>query len=482
MQGQPECKVEIERPIIFKMGRRDCVTDMDEGYMTSKAEVHPDAQANGRATADFFAKEFGFTGRQTVAIMGAHTMGRVHYQNSLFRYVWVHHGGMMFNNQYYRNLVGKRDYRFVGDSCNRAGDAEGRAPLARWVAHVRMDMSTGGPAQFIQEKFICPEVCATPNAQSNSCCTGENKCNPNCEGWRFANGHDETALPAEMGLYLDFNLSQTKLPTGCPGLKHFTADHFKNGYHETWSGAEIGQTGETECLKQSYALPSTSTPLSTIVEEYADNQATWLHDFVPALEKMLTNGYTSAELKAGPDQWTDVICPEQDSQVAPNRFWACYDRRDLSKPFMLKSLLDGRVVQESDEASGNVHMAQSRESKPASLRQVWRKTASGDHFVNAASGHLLAINGQGSFTFSATSSEALVLGMDKSGALVAPDGKGLDRGWLEEDGAGLTIWEVHGNINQQWDMLPVEESEVMALMQSGRDSAAVQDSAKSKST
>mmetsp|Transcript_103571 Transcript_103571/g.194981 ORF Transcript_103571/g.194981 Transcript_103571/m.194981 type:complete len:737 (+) Transcript_103571:92-2302(+) len=458
LQGKSDCKAKLHRPIVFMTGRRDCVTDMTEGYMTSKAEIHPDGQGDGRATAEFFNKEFGFTGRETVAIMGAHTMGRVHYQNSLFRYVWVKNGGMMFNNQYYRNLVGKKDYRFVGNSCDRAGDADGNAPVARWVAHVRMDMDTGGPAQFIQEKWICPEVCATADAHKNSCCLGGNRCNKNCLDWRFANGLDETALPAEMGLYLDFNLSSTKLPTGCPGLKYFTADEFRKGYHHTWSGTESGKPGATGCRLQTYALPATSTPMSKIVEEYAGDQAAWLHDFVPAIEKMLTNGYAADELKVGPDQWTDVLCPAQDSRGAVNRFWACYDRRGLSKPFMLKSLLDGRVVQESSDASGNFHMATTKDSKPANLRQVWRKTAKGDHLVNVASGNFLVIYGQGSFTLSDMNPfELLLPSLDRSGTLVAPDGKGLDRGWVEEDGERLTTYKVHGNINQQWEMLPVDE-------------------------
>ena len=34
-------------------------------------------------------KDFGFNGRETVAIMGTHTLGQPHVENSLFRYKWV---------------------------------------------------------------------------------------------------------------------------------------------------------------------------------------------------------------------------------------------------------------------------------------------------------------------------------------------------------------------------------------------------------
>ena len=53
-------------------------------------------------TVDFFRKEFDFSGRETVAIMGAHTMGRFHTPVSLFNYVWTSWGEMLFNNHYYR--------------------------------------------------------------------------------------------------------------------------------------------------------------------------------------------------------------------------------------------------------------------------------------------------------------------------------------------------------------------------------------------
>ena len=72
--------------------------------MATKHEVHPNAVGSGKMTADFFQDHFGFTGRETVAILGAHTMGRFHYGVSLFRYMWATREQHQFNNVYYKYL------------------------------------------------------------------------------------------------------------------------------------------------------------------------------------------------------------------------------------------------------------------------------------------------------------------------------------------------------------------------------------------
>ena len=46
-------------------------------------------------------------------------------------------------------------------------------------------------------------------------------------------------------------------------------------------------------------------PLHTIFDEYADDQSAWMRDYVPAMEKMLANGYDSGLVDA-PDFTTGV--------------------------------------------------------------------------------------------------------------------------------------------------------------------------------
>ena len=44
--------------------------------------------------------------------------------------------------------------------------------------------------------------------------------------YRFISGLDEMALPCEMGLYFDFNVTADGTPSGCPGFEKFSKDHY----------------------------------------------------------------------------------------------------------------------------------------------------------------------------------------------------------------------------------------------------------------
>ena len=100
--NEQKCHVDFPRPIKFRTGRRDCTEDIGHlPYVTGKEESHARPVGNGRETVEFFKKDFGFTGRETVAIMGAHTIGQFHPSISLFRYTWTGMSTMSFNNDYY---------------------------------------------------------------------------------------------------------------------------------------------------------------------------------------------------------------------------------------------------------------------------------------------------------------------------------------------------------------------------------------------
>ena len=97
-----KCHTDFPRPIKFRTGRRDCAEQIgDQPYITTKEESHARPVGNGRDTVEFFKKDFGFTGRETVAIMGAHTIGIFHSDISLFRYTWTGMSTMSFNNDYF---------------------------------------------------------------------------------------------------------------------------------------------------------------------------------------------------------------------------------------------------------------------------------------------------------------------------------------------------------------------------------------------
>ena len=69
-EGQPDCRLEMPRPIIFKTGRKDCMSTGSPSYKQDKEEAHPNPQSNGQGTVDFFKRDFNFNGKETVAIMG----------------------------------------------------------------------------------------------------------------------------------------------------------------------------------------------------------------------------------------------------------------------------------------------------------------------------------------------------------------------------------------------------------------------------
>lgn len=460
-QGSSKCEVRLPRSIAFQTGRSDCLPAGGgaPAYAATKEEDAPNSQDNGEGTLAFFRRGFDFSARESAAILGAHTMGRFHFELSLYRYTWIKNGGMMFNNQYYRTMALRRDFRFAStrDACNKVGDAWGQPPAARWVAHTRGDTVVGGQVHWINERLICPEQChpGMRGDDPDSCCLpgqvpqgavckpdagrakgtdaalADDDVNRGCEVYRFSNGFDEMMVPAEIGLYYNFSVDKDKIPYGCPGFAGFRLENFKKSYHQTWSLVN-NQKSDPQCAKNDFRDAGEGEPLHKIIERYADDQNAFLVDFVPAMEKMLANGYAAGVLSPAPDQFAGVTC----SNI---QFWACWAATDLETGlWRITSKLDGRVVQLKDPHRGFLEMWQKRNGDG---RQLWRRSRQG-YFVNeAAAGVLLALNGYGAWE----------LADGRLRAMAAQD-QVLDRGWTQADGAGLTTWTSHGAAIQQWTL------------------------------
>ena len=97
---------------LFKTGRIDCISDSTDDkkqYLAPLSEDSPHAVANGVQTADYFLKNFGLNGRESVALMGAHTIGKYSTFHTHIDYAWVRLRGSMrnkvLNNEYYKTLV-----------------------------------------------------------------------------------------------------------------------------------------------------------------------------------------------------------------------------------------------------------------------------------------------------------------------------------------------------------------------------------------
>eukprot|EP00756_Hemistasia_phaeocysticola_P021489 Hpha_TRINITY_DN15778_c1_g3::TRINITY_DN15778_c1_g3_i1::g.40632::m.40632 len=357
-QGEPGCRVEIPRRIVFKHGRKDCITP-DGGYDTSKEERHPDPHTNGEGTVAYFTNDFGFNGREIVAILGAHTLGRLHMGTTMLPYVWIKSGGQMFNNQYYRNLVKKPAWFWshaegTKNGCTKQTDAWGEKGQARWLANARLHLKTGGPAFWIQEKLICKDLCirddgrATPKRDEACCGAGKKpagaQCKPDadrprgsnataednnvdggCERFKFHVGLDECMLNVDMGLYKQFGV-QNGIPYGCVGLEDFNLNEWRKSwkagttFQSHWSKIN-GRRAEPECPYNKMEVGG-SAPLHEIIEEFADHQDKWIEAFVPTFEKMLENGYAPGELTEGIDQYTGVECPRVIPNAATKAQWA----------------------------------------------------------------------------------------------------------------------------------------------------------------
>lgn len=93
----------VGKPSNFKFGRKDCATAPKATDETSAS--FPSSQIGTAATLDFFTKRFGFNAQQTVAIMGAHSLGRaVSSESGNVNGQWVPRNDAM-GNDYYRQLV-----------------------------------------------------------------------------------------------------------------------------------------------------------------------------------------------------------------------------------------------------------------------------------------------------------------------------------------------------------------------------------------
>lgn len=365
--GHDGCVVSYSTPIEFKTGRRDCApvppdeprSDLwgaDEPYKTAKHEEHPSPFWGGKQITKWMHKNFNFNGQETVAIMGAHTIGSFNRDTSGFKYTWTSKQEAVFNNEYYRNMVGTRSWMHEDDECTPLGDAWGQPPKAKYVAKAQWGNENGGPVQWIRWQHTCPncvskpwnrkwvryaqrskdvwEDCCKNNIPEGAFCRPDNDRAPGadleetpadakegwrgkCESWRFIYGRDEAFLSTDYGLYKDFQVDNiTGFPYGCVGLEKFNEAGFEEQRRRSQTYAEIeweekdGGDGkryvaEPKCPFQTFSL--NSDPLHEIVERYAQDQTLWVDDFARAMEKMLANGYQT--LTRNDAQPSQVSCP-----------------------------------------------------------------------------------------------------------------------------------------------------------------------------
>ena len=422
------CKVKPSREFVFQYGRSDCTNhDPADTYKTNKKEAHPNPVANGVSTTNFFRDFFSFSGRETAAIFGAHTFGMASVNISLFPYMWTSSSAFLFNNDYYKSIVGQPRWFFDDDQCQRVGNAFGQKPESRWITHSRKFTNRGGPVLWLHQNLVCPalynpremnkedQACVDEAPEGQLCRadpvdggTGprlmdqaDGNVNSGCERFKVISGRDEIALNCEMGLYREFEVTDGVIH-GCPGLEIFNSSMASDS-RKVLSEIE-GVLVQPECAKQRHAEPAGSTPLYQIMEEYADDQTVWINDFIPTMEKMLRNGYTS--LSNGPDYHADVNCPIP--SLIEKKYVLCYKSSPASnmKPFMIGSKLkplSGKVYQ-FNSATGNFDFG----NPTGALNQQWRISENGYQFINEETGFPLMVDGNVNWNIEQLSDDMII--------------------------------------------------------------------------
>jgi hypothetical protein len=147
-------------------------------------------------------------------------------------------------------MTGQTRWFFDDMNCTRLGDAYGNKPSTRWKANARKFTKNGGPIFWMKDSLVCPDMYNTyfPLSSFDQACVNEAgpgmTCradpaiqgstvprqvngtdadhNSGCECFKFIKGRDEIALNCELGLYLNFTVTDGIISC-CPGLKDFNA-------------------------------------------------------------------------------------------------------------------------------------------------------------------------------------------------------------------------------------------------------------------
>lgn len=122
--------------IVIKYGRRDCDTSPN----TDDIEEFPDPHGNLTHVLDHFKMEMNMTIRETVAIIGAHSLGATAFPNSGFNGPWAPPTDR-FDNGFYRVLTDNSTW--FQEELNDMRSPFAPAPRYQWT------FNNGGPAPIM---------------------------------------------------------------------------------------------------------------------------------------------------------------------------------------------------------------------------------------------------------------------------------------------------------------------------------------------
>jgi hypothetical protein len=330
------CEINATRSLRFYTGRRDCpdstkphpvngfvkteAFELPEGhryrdYETTKDEDHPNPSGNSMMLTDYMKRVFDFSKKETVAIMGAHSLGKMHSDITLFKYQWQLNQNDYLNNNYYRLLANLPSKSIQSCSPFMApGGANGSLATSTWVVRPFRRAKSGGPYIWFNKYRRCPacykddkgnwvnkELRGSKQYKSAECCVCHEK--PESEipdECIQAHTRDETMLPTDVALISKFDVDEHGVPGGCPGFPG--SWNRKNILEQATGAASHGikfQNTEPRCHDNDLRDSPDSMSMADQVRDYATDQNKWARDFHDAYEKMLSTG--SPGLRLGPD-------------------------------------------------------------------------------------------------------------------------------------------------------------------------------------
>ena len=88
----------------FRWGRLDCRFD-DDNYNITSDDIYPSPEMNNAEVTNYFNAEFGLTAEQTVALLGAHTLGLAQTNQSGYDGFWLQGKSKDFDNEFYKVMI-----------------------------------------------------------------------------------------------------------------------------------------------------------------------------------------------------------------------------------------------------------------------------------------------------------------------------------------------------------------------------------------
>ena len=304
-QHNETCKFQAPK-LLWKsarFGRRDCTPDpsLNRPFFTSRKEIHPSINFVGPELMKFFKDNFGLTAEASIALYGgAHSFGRFHDQVSLLKYQWTRYQENILNNQQFVKISLRNEYWF--QDCRWHGDPDGNPAKTFWTVRNGKLMEGGGPYQFFHNYVMCARYTAdcsevytgvAETGKGGRCCNGipeGKKCLPEEPGpdscVTKSDNHQEANILADAGLYWKFQVDPASgAPYGCPEMERA---RWRKG---------IERYAWPLCEKEDHAPEG--RPMFDIVDEYADDQDSWVAAFYTAIERMLSNGYKFHSMNIG---------------------------------------------------------------------------------------------------------------------------------------------------------------------------------------